>query len=65
MEIEVFLSACEKEKNKAKKEGQLDENEADPISFALHRMICVWALESKNIFYECLPYFNRTWWREV
>ena len=50
VEIEAFLGACEKEKNKAKKEGNLDEQEADPISFTLHKMICLWALETKNIF---------------
>ena len=49
--MDVILSEREKQKNKAKREEKLDENEADPVSFTLYRMTSVWFLESKNIFF--------------
>ena len=48
--MEKFLSAFKKECAKAKSEGNLDEREADPISWALFRIILEWALSENNIF---------------
>jgi hypothetical protein len=49
-EMEKFLNSFKKETRTAKANGQLDENEADPISWALLRRMCQWALEEGNIF---------------
>jgi hypothetical protein len=49
-EIEKFLIAFRKECTKAKSEGNLDEREADPISWGLFRIILKWALTENNIF---------------
>ena len=49
-EMELFLSAFKKETAEAKKHGQLDEQEADPIPRSLFRLILKWALEENNIF---------------
>jgi hypothetical protein len=48
-EMEQFLAAFKKETAKAKKDGMLDEHEADPIPYALYRLILEWSLGSKNI----------------
>ena len=49
-EIEIFLKSYKKETRKAKSEGKLDENEADPIPFSLFRLLMVWAIDRCNIF---------------
>jgi hypothetical protein len=49
-EIEKFLIAFRKECTKAKLEGNLDEREADPISWGLFRIILGWALSENKIF---------------
>jgi hypothetical protein len=48
--MEKFLNAFKKECAKAKSEGNLDEREADPISWALVHIILKWALSENNIF---------------
>jgi len=50
-EMKEFLEAFKKETATAKSEGQLDEQEADPINPTLFRCILQWAIENKNIFY--------------
>jgi hypothetical protein len=49
-EMEKFLTSFKKETAKAKKDGNLDEQEADPISWSLFRLMLGWLLESKNVF---------------
>jgi hypothetical protein len=49
-EMEKFLNAFKKECAKAKAEGNLDEREADPISWGLFRIILGWALSENNVF---------------
>jgi hypothetical protein len=48
--MEKFLVAFKKETTVAKKDGMLDEQEADPITWTLFRKILQWALDRKNIF---------------
>jgi hypothetical protein len=48
--MEKFLGAFKKETTTAKKEGMLDEQEANPILQTLFRLILQWALAQKNIF---------------
>ena len=49
-EMELYLSAFKKETAEAKQDGQLDEQEADPIPRSLFRLILEWALAENNIF---------------
>jgi hypothetical protein len=49
-EIEKFLTSYKKETVDAKKEGKLDEQEADPISWSLFKLILSWALDTSNVF---------------
>ncbi len=49
-DIEKFLTSYRKETVDAKKEGKLDEQEADPISWSLFKLILSWALDTSNIF---------------
>jgi hypothetical protein len=49
-DIEKFLTSYRKETVDAKKEGKLDEQEADPISWPLFKLILSWALDTSNIF---------------
>ena len=48
-EMESFLQSFKKETAKAKKEGNLDEKQADPISFTLYRLILSWSLSQGNL----------------
>jgi hypothetical protein len=49
--LETFFNAYKKETVAAKKEGQLDEQEADSISWVLFIAMLKWALlEDKNIY---------------
>ena len=48
--IEKFVAAYKKEHAGAKKEGNVDEREADPINASLFTLICKWAVEEMNIF---------------
>jgi hypothetical protein len=49
-EIEKFLTLYRKETVDAKKEGKLDDQEADPISWSLFKLILSWALDTSNVF---------------
>jgi hypothetical protein len=49
-EMDKFLVAFKKETTIARKDGMLDEQEADPITWTLFRKILQWALERKNIY---------------
>lgn len=49
-QIESFILSYKKEHQQAQKEGRTDEQEADPITSTLFRMICFWAVEEGNIF---------------
>jgi hypothetical protein len=49
-EIEKFLTSYRKETVDAKKEGKLDEQEADPITWSLFKLILSWALDTSNVF---------------
>ena len=40
-----FMASLKKENTRAKKEGKLDEEEADPIPFSLYRLICEYAIK--------------------
>ncbi|KAL3789407.1 hypothetical protein HJC23_001955 [Cyclotella cryptica] len=46
----ILSSSYKKEHKVAKKERRTDEQEADPISSTLFRMICSWAVNEGNIF---------------
>ena len=50
MTVDGFLDNYRKEYADAKKHGNVDEEEADPISFNLFEMVCFWFLCSGNIF---------------
>ena len=50
VEMNNFLNAFKKEFGKAREEGKVDEREADPISWALFRIILGWALTENNVF---------------
>jgi hypothetical protein len=49
-DIKRFLTSYRKQTVDAKKEGKLDEQEADPISWSLFKLILSWALDTSNIF---------------
>ena len=48
--MDKFLLSLRKEKTQAKKDGQLDEHEADPISFLFYSFICEYSLLTGDIF---------------
>ena len=48
--MEKFLHSFKKETRKAKKDGLLDEQEADPIPYTLFRQLLQWSLDGSNIF---------------
>ena len=49
-EMERLLVAFKKETTVAKKDGMMDEQEVNPITWTLFRKILQWALDRKNIF---------------
>ena len=49
-EIEKLLSSYRKENVVARKEGNLDKQEANPISYLLYKVILSWVLDTKNVF---------------
>jgi hypothetical protein len=49
-QMESFILSYKKEHQQAQKEGRTDEQEADPITSTLFRMICFWAVEEGNVF---------------
>jgi hypothetical protein len=48
--MEIFLLAFKKETMMEKKDGMLDEQEVDPITWSLFQKILQWALDRKNIY---------------
>ena len=50
LDMKQFLDSLKKEKVKAKKRGELDEQEADPISYPLYRLICMDAITRGDLF---------------
>ena len=50
VQMEAFMDSLKKENQKAKKNGQCTEQEADPITFPLYREICRKAIATGNIF---------------
>ena len=49
-EMDRFLASYKKETCKARKEGKLDEQDSDPITFVLYHLICTWAIATGNVF---------------
>jgi hypothetical protein len=49
-EIEKFLTSYKKEIVAAKRDGKLDEQEADPITWSLFKLILSWAVDTSNVF---------------
>ena len=52
-EMKVFIDSLKKESQKAKKEGKVDEHEADPITFPLYQEMCQAAIKTGNVFFWC------------
>jgi hypothetical protein len=50
MEIKGYLDSMKKEKMKAKKRGEVEEKEVDPISYELYRLLYKMAIARGNIF---------------
>ena len=50
MEMKSYIDSIKKEKTKAKKRGETDEREADPISFELYSLLCKYAIEKGDMF---------------
>ena len=50
MEMKAYIDSMKKEKTQAKKRGETDEREADPIPFELYRLLCKYAIEVGNTF---------------
>ena len=48
-----FLSSFKKEVAKAKERGEVDESESDPIPHPLMSLLCLWCIETGNIFAWC------------
>ena len=51
--MEEFLRAFSKEYANAKKDGNVDEQESDPITAPLFRRVCQWSLFEGNVFVWC------------
>lgn len=49
-DIKEFLKGYKTQTAQAKKNGQLDERAADPITIELYKLILTWAIENNNIF---------------
>ena len=49
-QMQHFLSSLKREKTNAKKEGKVEEKEADPITFSLYVNICQYAIEVGDLF---------------
>ena len=50
VEMDQYLASYKKIFIKAKKQGEVDEKEADPIPVSLYQMILKWSIEENNIF---------------
>ena len=49
-EMDAFISSYQKEYAEGKKNGKVDERDADPITSTLFQMICMWAVNEGNVF---------------
>ena len=49
--MKKYLDALKKSKVQAKKTGELDENEADPINLPLYHFVCEWSIITGDIFF--------------
>ena len=49
-EMQKFLESFKKESVKARREGNVDEQDADPIPFPLYELTCRWSVEAGNMF---------------
>jgi hypothetical protein len=50
VQMDKWMASYRKEAAKAKAEGRLEEQEADPVSFSLFRLWMQWAIDAKNPF---------------
>lgn len=48
--VDKWKAAYKKEYSAAKKEGRVEENEAEPINSKLFTNMCIWAVKENNIF---------------
>jgi hypothetical protein len=48
--MDKLMAAYKKEHTAAKKDGNVDEREADPINTSLFTLICKWAVKEMNVF---------------
>ena len=48
-EMKAYLKSVRKEKQTAKAEGNLDEEDADPITFPLYEHMCNWFIEDNDV----------------
>ena len=49
-EMDKYKASYKKEYADAKKEGRVEENDAEPITSQLFRLMCEWALKENNVF---------------
>ena len=49
-ETDKFKTSYKKEYADAKKDGRVEENDAEPITADLFRLMCQWALEENNVY---------------
>lgn len=47
--MKAYLKSVRKEKQTAKAEGNLDEEDADPITFPLYEHICNWFIQDNDV----------------
>lgn len=50
-EMKAFLDSLKKRNARAKKEGIVEEKQADPISLPLYKLICRWAIQTGDTFF--------------
>ena len=50
-DMKKYLDALKKSKVQAKKTGELDENEADPINLPLYHFVCEWSIITGDVFF--------------
>lgn len=49
-EMDKFKASYKKEYAQAKKDGRVEENDAEPITSNLFRLMCQWAIEENNVY---------------
>ena len=50
-EMKAFLDSLKKRNVKAKKEGLVEEKQADPIGLPLYKLICRWSIQTDDMFF--------------